>query len=169
MNQQMQNNYRLPEQNSVVMVGRLTKDPDVRHTPAGKAVCSFDVAMSRRYKDAATGEWKDSDPVFVPVVVWGDQAERCGERLKKGFPVHIDGRLSTNKWTAQDGTTRSRLEVVASRVQFLMITKDNDNYVPTDSNLGGNKEIAATPHVVQDNIGAPPAGSTDSDEEYIPF
>jgi single-strand DNA-binding protein len=74
-------------------------------------------------KDAATGEWKDADPTFVPVVVWGEQAERCGERLKKGVPVHVEGRLQTNKWEGQDGQKKSRLEVIAQRVQFLSVIR----------------------------------------------
>ncbi|MDR0723767.1 MAG: single-stranded DNA-binding protein [Endomicrobium sp.] len=132
MNQQS-NNLRLPEQNSVVLVGRLTRDPELRRTSTGKAVCSFDIAISRRMKDASTGQWKDSDPTFVPIIVWGDQAERCGERLKKGFPVHVEGRLQTNKWEGNDGVKRSRLEVIASRVQFLTIVKQENSAIGAKS------------------------------------
>jgi single-strand DNA-binding protein len=123
---QQQNNIRLPEQNSVILIGRLTKDPELRRTSTGKAICSFDIAISRRIKDSISGEWKNTDPTFVPIIVWGDQAERCGERLKKGFPVCIDGRLQTNKWEGNDGMKRSRLEVVASRVQFLSVAKQGN-------------------------------------------
>jgi single-strand DNA-binding protein len=136
MNQQ-NNNLRLPEQNSVILVGRLTRDPDLRRTSTGKAVCSFDIAMSRRMKDAATGQWKDADPTFVPIIVWGDQAERCSERLKKGFPVHVEGRLQTNKWEGNDGVKKSRLEVIASRIQFL-------TFVKQDSSAIGAKSVDAT-------------------------
>jgi single-strand DNA-binding protein len=105
----------------VIIAGRITRDSEVRHTTnTGAAICSFDVAMSRRIRDAATGEWKDADPVFVPITVWGEQAERCGDRVKKGAPVYIEGRLQTSKW--EDKVTkqmRSKLEVVAQRVQFL--------------------------------------------------
>jgi single-strand DNA-binding protein len=125
MNQQI-NSLRLPEQNSVVLVGRLTRDPELRRTSTGKAVCGFDIAISRRMKDPVSGEWKDSEPVYVPIVVWSEQGERCADRLKKGSPVHVEGRLYTNKWDAQDGSKRSRLEVVASRVQFLQIVKSSD-------------------------------------------
>jgi len=117
MNQQ---NYQLPQQNNVVLVGRLTRDPETRRTSTSKTVCKFDIAIGRRFKDAATGEWKDADPTFVPIVVWGDQANRCGDRLKKGMPVHVEGRLQTNSWQATDGTKKSRLEVIASRVQILV-------------------------------------------------
>jgi len=131
-----QNNIRLPEQNSVIMVGRLTRDPELRRTGTGKAVCSFDIAISRRIKDSVTGEWKDADPTFVPVIVWGEQAERCGERLKKGSPVHVEGRLQTNKWEGTDGTKRSRLEAVASRVQILSVVRQDNAAIgakPADS------------------------------------
>jgi single-strand DNA-binding protein len=127
MNQQ--NSLRLPEQNSVMLVGRLTRDPEVRRTGSGKAVCSFDIAISRRMKDPVSGEWKDSDPVYVPIIVWNEQGERCGERLKKGSPVHVEGRLHTNKWEGQDGTKRSRLEVTALRVQFLQIASKSAEIV----------------------------------------
>lgn len=133
---QQNNNLRLPEQNSVILVGRLTRDPDLRRTSTGKAVCSFDIAMSRRMKDATTGQWKDADPTFVPIVVWGDQAERCSERLKKGFPVHVEGRLQTNKWEGNDGVKKSRLEVIASRIQFLTFVKQDSSAIgakPVDS------------------------------------
>lgn len=117
MNQQ---NYQLPQQNNVVLVGRLTRDPETRRTSTSKTVCKFDIAIGRRFKDAATGEWKDADPTFVPIVVWGDQANRCGDRLRKGMPVHVEGRLQSNSWQATDGTKKSRLEVIASRVQILV-------------------------------------------------
>ncbi|MDR1511413.1 MAG: single-stranded DNA-binding protein [Endomicrobium sp.] len=122
-----QNNFRLPEQNIVIMVGRLTRDPELRRTNTGKAVCSFDIAISRRTKDTVTNEWKNADPTFVPVIVWGDQAERCGNRLKKGLPVHIEGRLQTNKWRGNDDVKRSRLEVVALRVQFLVVIRQQES------------------------------------------
>jgi single-strand DNA-binding protein len=133
-----------------MLVGRLTRDPELRHTSTGKAVCSFDIAIGRRFKDQVSGEWKDADPTFVPVIVWGDQAERCGERLKKGVPVHVEGRLQTNKWEGTDGQKRSRLEVIASRVQFLSIVKqepaigakpqlDDSNYAPSN-NISGDED-----------------------------
>jgi len=140
------------------MVGRLTRDPDLRRTGTGKAVCSFDIAIGRRFKDTATGEWKDADPTFVPVVVWGDMAERCGERLKKGVPVHVEGRLQTNSWVGTDGAKKSRLEVIASRVQFLSVVKQESAAIgarPADDSA--------------DAAEAPAASNFGSDDEEIPF
>ncbi|OEG69740.1 hypothetical protein ATZ36_07750 [Candidatus Endomicrobiellum trichonymphae] len=133
---QQQNSFRLPEQNSVIIVGRLTRDPELRRTGTGKAVCSFDIAISKRIKDPVTGEWKDADPTFVPIIVWEKQAERCGEHLRKGLPVYVEGKLKTNKWEGNDGIKRSRLEVVASRVQFLFTAKQESSAIgakPIDS------------------------------------
>ncbi len=113
-----QTNLRLPEQNSVTLVGRLTRDPEVRFTGKGQPVCRIDIAVNRRYKDAASGEWKD-DTSFIPVVVWGETASRCGERLKKGLPIHVEGRLQSRQWETKDGQKRNSLEVIARRVQFL--------------------------------------------------
>ena len=76
-------NIRIPEQNLVIIAGRLTRDPDLRYTQKGMGVCSFDVAVNRRYKDLANGEWKD-DTTFVPVTAWGPMGEKCKERAKKG-------------------------------------------------------------------------------------
>jgi len=158
MNQPQQNSLRLPEQNNVMLVGRLTRDPELRRTGTGKAVCSFDIAISRRMKDPATGEWKDSDPTFVPVIVWNEQGERCAERLKKGVPVHVEGRLQTNKWTTQDGQNRSRLEVIAQRVQFLSIIKSAS---PQGAAIGAKADEAAP-------VPSEEPSYTDDDED-IPF
>lgn len=149
MNQQ---NYQLPQQNNVVLVGRLTRDPEIRRTSNSKSVCKFDIAIGRRFKDAATGEWKDADPTFVPIVVWGDQANRCGDRLKKGMPVHVEGRLQTNSWQATDGTKKSRLELIASRVQILVKSdqapvaktkvEDTDNEYVSENDVNmGDEEV----------------------------
>ncbi len=109
---------RLPQLNDVRLVGRLTRDPELRFTTKGTAVCRFDLAVNRRYKDNASGEWKD-DTSFIPVVVWREAGQRCGERLKKGSPVYVEGRLKSKSWETKDGQKRSGLEVESLRVQFL--------------------------------------------------
>lgn len=110
---------RLLEQNLVLLSGYLARDTDVRFTQKGSAVCSFTVGVTRRYKDEAAGEWKD-DVAWVPVVVFGDAAERLKDRLKKGSPVHVEGRLRSSEFEDKNsGQKRTKLEVVARRVQFL--------------------------------------------------
>ncbi|HCJ66827.1 MAG TPA: single-stranded DNA-binding protein [Elusimicrobia bacterium] len=110
-------NLRIPEQNKVLLVGRLTRDPDLRFTPQGKPVCRLSLAVNRRYKDS-NGEWRD-ETAFVPVVVWQELAERCARMLKKASPISLEGRLNTRKWITKEGENRSVLEVVAQRIQFL--------------------------------------------------
>ena len=115
----MAGQVRLPEQNQVLISGRLTRDPNVAFTQKGQAVCRFDVAVNRRYLDQATNEWKD-DVVYVPVVVWGQGAERAKDRLKKGTPVYVDGRLTSSEYTDKaTGQTRRSLQVTCRRLQIL--------------------------------------------------
>jgi len=103
--------------NKVFLVGNLTKDPELRFVPSGQAVANLRLATNRKYK-AGSGEWKE-EVTYVSVEVWGKSAEACGEYLKKGSPLLVEGRLKLKEWTAQDGQKRSLLEVVAERVQFL--------------------------------------------------
>src|SRR2546427_11913584 len=78
--------------NRVVLLGNLTKDPELRHTPSGTAVCSLRLAVNTRRKDGATGEWTEK-PNYFDITVWGNQGENCAQYLAKGRPVAIDGRL----------------------------------------------------------------------------
>jgi single-strand DNA-binding protein len=100
-----------------MLIGNLTRDPELRYIPSGQAVATFTVAVNRVY-NAASGEKKE-DTSFIRVVVWARRAEVCNEYLRKGSPVFVEGRLQSRSWEAQDGTKRSSIEVVASNVQFL--------------------------------------------------
>src|SRR5207249_11583261 len=104
--------------NRVVLVGNLTKDPELRHTPSGTAVCSLRLAVNSRQKDASSGEWTEK-PNFFDVTVWDRQGENCAQYLSKGRPVAIDGRLDWREWEAQDGSKRQAVEIIADSVQFL--------------------------------------------------
>jgi single-strand DNA-binding protein len=104
--------------NRVVLVGNLTRDPELRHTPSGTAVCSLRIAVNTRRKDSATGEWGEK-PNYFDITVWGNQGENCAQYLSKGRPVAVDGRLEWREWEAQDGTKRQAVEIVADSVQFL--------------------------------------------------
>src|SRR5438270_9404502 len=121
----MMNQLRLLQLNDVRLVGRLTRDPEVRYTPKGQAVARLDMAVNRRFKDGK-GEWRD-DTTFVPVTVWREAAERCRERLKKGSPVYVEGRLRSSNWETKDGQKRSGIEVEAYRLQFLAKTATEES------------------------------------------
>jgi single-strand DNA-binding protein len=104
--------------NRVVLVGNLTKDPELRHTAGGTAVCTLRLAVNTRRKDE-TGQWTDK-PNYFDVKVWGNQGENCSQYLSKGRPVAIDGRLEWSEWDAADGSgKRQKVEVIAESVQFL--------------------------------------------------
>jgi single-strand DNA-binding protein len=101
----------------VTLVGNLTRDPELRQTPGGTSVCQFGVAVGRRYKDNS-GQWVDKAS-FFDVVVWGQQGENCAQYLSKGREVAVDGRLDQRSWDAQDGSKRSKVEIIAETVVFL--------------------------------------------------
>ena len=103
--------------NRVILLGNLTRDPEVRYTPQGTAVCDVGIAVNERRKNAA-GEWID-EVVYVDVTLWGRTAEVAGEYLTKGSPLLIEGRLRLDTWESQDGQKRSRLRVVGERMQML--------------------------------------------------
>jgi single-strand DNA-binding protein len=102
--------------NRVVLVGNLTKDPELRHTPSGTAVCKLRLAVNnRRKKD---GEWQDV-PGYYDITCWGSMGENCAKYLTKGRPCAIDGRLEWREWETAEGGKRQAVEVVAESVQFL--------------------------------------------------
>jgi single-strand DNA-binding protein len=103
--------------NHVVITGNLTKDPELRHTPSGTPVCKLRLAVNSRRKDGG-GNWVDK-PNYFDVVVWGNQGEACAQYLAKGRPIAVQGRLEWSEWSAQDGTKRQKVEIVAETVQFL--------------------------------------------------
>jgi single-strand DNA-binding protein len=109
---------RLPEQNTVLLTGRLTRDAELKYTTSGTPNCRFALAVNRNIKDSKTGEWKE-DVTYVNVSVWREAAERCGKILKKGSPVHVEGRLRSYEYQDKDGKKRSGMEVEARRVQIL--------------------------------------------------
>ncbi len=114
--------------NKVILIGNLTRDPELRYIPSGTPVAKFGLAINERFKQGE--EWKEKT-VFVDITVWGRQAENCSEYLGKGRSVCVEGRLQFSTWETDDGQKRSKLDVVADRVVFLG-SKGGD--------FGGSKE-----------------------------
>ena len=104
--------------NKVILMGNLTRDPEVKFLPSGTAVANFGLAMNESYTDQQTGEKKDST-CFVDVEAWGRQAEIVGEYFSKGRPILVEGALKYDSWEAEDGTKRNRLKVRLIRFQFV--------------------------------------------------
>ena len=102
--------------NHVVVVGRLTRDPELSYTQSGSAVCRFSIAVNRSSGQASEGQEESAS--FFNVVAWNKTAEICKEYLSKGKQVGIDGRLQQRRWSGVDGVKRSNIEIVANNVQF---------------------------------------------------
>jgi len=117
--------------NRVQLIGNLTRDPELRYTPNGTAVCSFGLATNRSWK-TDSGE-KHDEAEFHNIVAWTKLAELCSQFLVKGRKVYVEGRLSTRSWTAQDGTQRNKTEIVISDMILL------------DSNRGATAGVAVAP------------------------
>ncbi len=103
--------------NKVLLIGNLTKDPELRYTPNGTAVANIRIAVNRKFKDRS-GELKE-DVCFVTVTAWDKQAEICNQYLQKGRQVFVEGILQSRSWDAPDGQKRSTIDVRAERIQFL--------------------------------------------------
>lgn len=122
--------------NKCMIIGNLGRDPEMRYTPSGQAVTQFTVATNRNYRDQQ-GEWQ-SETEWFRVVVWGPQAERTAERLRKGNKVYVEGRIQTRQWEDQQGQKRSTTELVANQVTSLeRRDRDEDAPFPDDRPSGG--------------------------------
>ncbi len=137
--------------NRVTLVGRLTRDPELKHLPSGSPVLEMGVAVNGRMQDGS-GNWVDK-PNFFDVKVFGNQAEFLSQHLTKGRRIGIDGRLDWRSWEAQDGTKRSKVDVVAQSVQFL------------DSRMEGGE----TPAYVQAGAAGGDDFPTSPTDDDIPF
>ena len=130
--------------NHVTVVGRLTREPELRHLASGTAVLQIGLASNGRQRDES-GNWTDK-PNFFDVKVFGNQAEMLANYLQKGRRIGVDGRLDWSSWEASDGTKRSKVEIIAQTVQFLdSKTEAGENtYVPagaatrSDADFGGS-------------------------------
>ena len=108
---------KMPELNSVIVAGNLTKDPVFRQTSNNTPVVNFHIAANRRYKDSSN-QWQE-DVCYVGVVAWNKLADSCKDRLKKGSAVLIDGELQSRTFKTEDGKNRTVVEIKAKRIQFL--------------------------------------------------
>jgi len=145
--------------NKVLLIGNLTRDPELRYVPSGTAVGTFTVAVNRVYTSQA-GEKKE-EASFIRVVVWGRRAEVCGEYLAKGSPVFVEGRLQSRSWEAQDGQKRSTIEVIADNVQFLRSAHDKREGQP-------DKPAQASEDIATINLSEEPGLSSPGSEKPAP-
>ncbi len=119
--------------NKVLLMGNLTKDPELRYTPQGIAVVNLRMAVNRKYRDR--NQENKEETCFITAVVWDKQAETCNQYLRKGSGLFVEGRLQSRSWEDQQGQKRSVIEVRAERVQFM------------GGGAGGRQSGAAAEHV----------------------
>ena len=128
--------------NKIILVGNLTRNPEIRYTPTGTPVANFGLAVNRRFRQ---GDDYKEDVCFVDIVVFGKQAEHCGQYLSKGDGAIIDGRLQQRRWETEDGQRRNKHEVVAQSVTFL--PKRQSQNVGSDQ--GGAEDDYQEPHAYE--------------------
>jgi single-strand DNA-binding protein len=158
--------------NKVMLIGNLTRDPELRYTPSGKAVADISLAINRVWNNDA-GQ-KQEETIFVDVTLWGRQAELAQQYLGKGRGVYIEGRLQMDTWDDKEtGKKRSRLKVVGDNLQFL---PDGRGGAPSGGNGGGNSQERPpqTSRPPQQRSGPPQGASAAPPDEFqeeddIPF
>ncbi len=155
------------EMNKVMMIGNLTRDPELSYIASGTALAKLGIAVGRRWKDRNSGEMKE-ETAFVDVDVWAGTAEFCGKYLKKGSRVYIEGRLKFDRWQAQDGTNRNKLSVTAEKVQFAEPARSSSGSAAGGS-YSAPAQQAAPP--AQDSFPSSPPAAQPSDEtaDDLPF
>lgn len=152
--------------NSVTLVCRLTKDPELRSLPSGSSVCAMRVAFSTSWKNQASGEWEDR-PNYCDVTVWGKQGESCAQHLAKGRQIAVLGRLQWREWEAQDGTKRQALDIVAETVQFLGSRNESDG--SSHATGGGSARSGGGPAPSADDFDSVPVTTGGGADDDIPF
>lgn len=155
--------------NKCMIIGNLGRDPEMRYTPSGQAVTQFTVATNRNYRDQQ-GEWQKETEWFR-VVVWGQQAERAAENLRKGNKVYIEGRIQTRQWEDQTGQKRYTTELVANQVSSLeRRERDEDAPFPDNGSGGGsNARPAAAAAAAPASTGPREAPAAGEDFDDLPF
>ncbi len=145
--------------NKVTLIGNLGRDPELRYTPQGTAVCNFSIATNEKRRDRS-GEFQDITTWFR-VTLWGQQAENAAKYLAKGRQVYIEGRLKLEEWKDKDGNNRFTLDVTASEMQFLSGARDEEYH--GESTGGGMPDYAGPA-----NSGSSSGGSSASASDFAP-
>lgn len=151
--------------NRVILMGNLTRDPEMKYLPSGSAVTNFGLAMSEKYTDRESGDLKET-VCFVDVEAWGRQAEVANEYLSKGSPVFIEGSLKFDSWETPEGEKRSKLRVRVFRLQLIGGRRDEDEAGGGYTDAIPSEPSQAQSEQIQDQSAGGSATATDDD---IPF
>jgi single-strand DNA-binding protein len=137
----------MPNGNTIVLVGNITRDPELRFTPSGQPTASFGLAVNRRWQNRQTQEWEEATS-FFDIVCWRELAENASESLHRGARIIVTGRLEQRSWETSEGEKRSKVEVVADELGPSLRwasaeVKKNERKTPGDSGGGGRPAAAA--------------------------
>ncbi len=152
--------------NCFVGIGRLTRDPELRYTPSGRAVCKFGLAINRSYKNQEGNNVEDT--LFINVSSWGRQAEYCSQFLKKGRRIAVNGELRSNNWQDREGNKRVTFEINARSVQFLDYIKDLDGSQDTEE-YSRNEQLKEEPMEIENPEEEIKQSEENANEDDIPF
>ena len=149
--------------NKVILIGNLTRDPELRYTPKGVAIAKIGLAVNRAWRDATSGELKE-EVTFVDIDAFGKQAETIGQYLKKGSPLMVEGRLRLDSWEdKQTNQKRSKLGVVLESFQFLDSARNREGGAPDSARPARPAPSPATPPSTPEGEEGPP------EEDDVPF
>lgn len=152
--------------NKVLLIGNLTRDPEVRMMSSGRPVCNFGIALNRSYKDSEGN--KREEVTFVDVECFGPRAEAVGRFFSKGRPIFIEGRLKLDQWESKEGEKRSAIRVVLDNFEFVDSGKSDGSSSPNDS----ISQPTRAPDALESSVSSPKEDSppTDPDlDEDVPF
>ena len=149
----------MPNLNRVMLMGNLTRDPELRYTSSNTAVANLGMAVNRTWFDKNANE-KKQETTFLDLEAWGKTAEVLNQYLRKGRPLYVEGRLKLEQWTDKDGGNRSKLKVVVESFEFLDSGKDQD---------GGNNQPARQPSASRQTAPARSGPHEPLDDDDVPF
>lgn len=157
--------------NKVILIGNLTRDPELRYTPQGTAVCSFGVATNRQWK-TETGDTRD-EAEFHKLVAWDKLGEICAQMLKKGKRAYFEGRIQSRKWTGQDSVERTSVEIIISDMIMLDAKRSDEIAVPDDLGESSESQVPAAAKPIKkakkQEEKEESADTADIDDSDIPF
>lgn len=151
--------------NCFVGIGRLTRDPELRYTPSGRAICKFGLAINRSYRNQEGNNVEDTS--FINISAWGKQAEHCSQFLKKGRRIAVNGELRSNNWQDREGNKRVSYEITARTVQFLDYSKDIDSN--TEDEYAKREDFRKTSSMEENQGNGNQNNEEEGNEEDIPF
>lgn len=128
--------------NKVMLIGNLTRDPQMRYTPSGTGVCTFGIATNRSWVPS-DGSERQEETEYHNIVAWSKLAEICGQLLKKGDKVYVDGRIRTRDWKSQEGDDRRTTEIVIDNMMLLSSSGGNRSYSPAEDGQQASSAPAA--------------------------